>query len=102
MEIMTKGHLAVAKELGLKISRGTAKAITEHDLKNSSYKYDMYGSYVVYKKSTSITGTIYILTKLYVPKEHRGKGHARRLLNSCPTPLVTCEKDGLKVVRDGK
>jgi len=94
---MIKGHLAVAKELGISITKAQAEEIALHDLKTSTCLKGAYTSYVVYKTSMSITGDIHILTKLYVPKEHRGKGYARELLDRCETPLVT--SDTLKVVR---
>lgn len=86
---MTAGHLAVAKELGVKVSKSTAREITEHDKKYSTCIYDNKGGYVVYKTSKSVTGDIHILTKLYIPKYRRGNGYARNLLDRCETPLVT-------------
>jgi len=97
-DIMTMGHLRVAQELGIDIDYLTALAITMHDMSTSIYEIDTeYEAYVVYKHSKSITGDINILTKMYCPKEHRGKGIISRLLDRCPTPLIT--SDEIKVIR---
>jgi GNAT superfamily N-acetyltransferase len=98
VEIMTKGHIAVAEELGIDLPPFEALEISADDAIYSTCIVDDFGGYVVYKTSRSITGTVHILTKLYVPKEHRGKGYARKLLDRCETPLIT--SDDIKVVRD--
>ena len=90
--IMTAGHLAVAKEMGIPMTQEIAETISAHDLWTSTCVIGDNGQYAVYKTSKSITGSIHILTKLYVPKKYRGLGWASRLLDKCETPLVTSDK----------
>ena len=97
MEVMTNGHIEVAKELGIEVSKEEAEHISKHDSQLSTCLFDGIGGYVVYKTSKSITGTIHILTKLYIPKLMRGNGRASILLDMCETPLIT--SDNLKVIR---
>ena len=98
LDVMNKGHIAVARELDIELTEEKAQYISYHDFKYSTVIIDKVGSYVVFKESQSIAGTMYILTKLYVPKEYRKMGYASKLLDRCPRPLIT--SNNVEVVRD--
>ena len=65
-----------------------AREISEYDYDHHICLSDENGCYIVIQKTPRITGDVYVLTKLFAPLEHRGKGYIKALLDTAPTPLV--------------
>ena len=86
---MDYGHTYTAlHDYNMELCPLRAREISEYDYDHHICIGDDNGSYIVIQKTPRITGDVYVLTKLFTPLEHRGKGYIKELLDQAPTPLV--------------